>query len=94
MTEFKRPDVSNKKNRTAEMRLDRDDLGKIMGSATGAREYTNVCGGWAGTDDATSTAPSDLIGNPPIPEEDKAVAEIERDLNECLDKDDAQIAPW
>lgn len=41
-----------------------DDLGSIFGSKTGQTEHSTVSGGWAGTDDATSTAPSDQIGNP------------------------------
>ncbi|MBY0370618.1 hypothetical protein K2X33_08030 [bacterium] len=35
-----------------------------MGSQTGETENAVVPGGWAGTDDAFSTAPSDQIGNP------------------------------
>jgi hypothetical protein len=65
-------------------RKKRDELGMIMGSATGETEQTNVAGGWAGTDDATSTAPSDQIGNPPIPEEDKPFDVIARDFDDSV----------
>jgi len=47
-------------------------------------------GGWAGTDDATSTAPSDQLGNPPMAEEDKPFLAIERDFQESLQLDDEQ----
>lgn len=37
------------------------NLGQVMGSMTGEEfEAIEAPGGWAGTDDATSTAPSDL----------------------------------
>lgn len=39
-------------------------LGSVYGTATGEEEHTTVAGGWAGTDDATSTAPSDEFGTP------------------------------
>jgi hypothetical protein len=58
-----------------------DPLGTIMGSATGETEHSNVAGGWAGTDDATSTALSDQIGNPPVAEEDKPFEIIARDFD-------------
>jgi hypothetical protein len=35
-------------------------IGQMMGSGTGEEENEIVAGGWQGTDDATSTAPSDL----------------------------------
>ncbi len=41
-------------------------LGETMGSSTGEAEFSAVSGGWEGTDDATSTAPSDLA-HPPKP---------------------------
>lgn len=37
-------------------------LGTIIGSGTGERDRDPMGGGWEGTDDATSTAPSDLTG--------------------------------
>lgn len=36
------------------------DLSQILGSTTGEPDRDTVPGGWDGTDDATSTAPSDL----------------------------------
>ena len=48
-----------------ELSLDRSveiSLGSIRGSATGEADRDLVPGGWAGTDDATSTAPSDMMG--------------------------------
>ena len=44
-------------------------LAKTLGSATGETEHATVAGGWAGTDDDTSTAPSDRLGIPPNTEE-------------------------
>lgn len=41
-------------------------LGQVRGTATGEDEFSAVGGGWEGTDDATSTAPSDL-SRPPRP---------------------------
>ncbi len=35
-------------------------LADTLGSATGEDEHAIMAGGWAGTDDATSTAPSDM----------------------------------
>lgn len=63
-------------------------LGSLMGSSTGDSEHTMMTGGWAGTDDATSTAPSDQLGNPPIPEEDKSNAEITRDFEASVERDE------
>lgn len=40
------------------------DLSDVMGGATGEADDATVAGGWAGTDDDTSTAPSDRIGLP------------------------------
>ena len=40
-------------------------VGDLIGSATGEAEDILTAGGWAGTDDDTSTAPSDRIGLPP-----------------------------
>ena len=42
--------------------LDEDDngVGGVMGGETGEEDRDPVPGGWEGTDDATSTAPSDL----------------------------------
>lgn len=37
-----------------------DNLDKTMGSETGETAHATQAGGWAGTDDSTSTAPSDL----------------------------------
>lgn len=36
------------------------NIGSIVGGATGEADGDVVPGGWTGTDDATSTAPSDL----------------------------------
>lgn len=49
--------------------IDRDlNLGDTLGSGTGETENTMQSGGWAGTDDATSTAPSDM---PPVSQDDE-----------------------
>jgi hypothetical protein len=37
-------------------------LGSIRGTATGEADRDVVPGGWGGTEDATSTAPSDMMG--------------------------------
>ncbi len=42
------------------------NVGQTMGTSTGEDEFNVVGGGWEGTDDATSTAPSDL-SHPPRP---------------------------
>ena len=39
---------------------DSETLGEVMGTSTGEEDRDSVPGGWEGTDDATSTAPSDL----------------------------------
>ncbi len=60
------------------------DIGSIMGSSTGETEQMLVSGGWAGTDDATSTSLSDQLGNPPMPEEEKPLATIRQDFETTL----------
>ncbi len=82
--------MSKKRSRTTEVDISVEDIGDIMGSATGKMENSLVSGGWAGTDDATSTAPSDMIGLPPIPEEDKPISVIERDFNESIERDEEE----
>ena len=67
-------------------------LGEIVGSTTGEAEQSTVAGGWAGTDDATSTAPSDLIGIPqPEPEGDEAELAI-RNVDQRADEEEEQRA--
>ncbi|MBI3295924.1 MAG: hypothetical protein HYZ71_14455 [Deltaproteobacteria bacterium] len=73
----------------SDLDLAENDLGSLMGSSTGGAEYTTVTGGWAGTDDATSTAPSDQIGIPSA-EDEKPVAMIARDIDETIWMDDAE----
>ncbi len=63
-------------------------LNGTMGSATGQRERIPQAGGWSGTDDATSTAPSDQIGNPPAAEEEKPFHTITRDFDESIQSDE------
>ena len=63
-------------------------LEDTMGSSTGETERATEAGGWAGTDDATSTAPSDQIGNPAIPEEEKPFHTITRDFEESIQLDE------
>ena len=63
-------------------------LKDTMGSATGQVEHAPLAGGWSGTDDATSTAPSDQIGNPPIAEEEKPLHTIARDFDESIQSDE------
>jgi hypothetical protein len=85
--------MNHTKKRNAEIESDTDDLGEIMGSGTGDSEHSNVSGGWAGTDDATSTAPSDQLGNPATPEEDKTVDEIRRDFDKSIQRDEDAQSP-
>ncbi len=59
-----------------------------MGSSTGEVERAIEAGGWAGTDDATSTASSDQMGDPPVPEEEKPIHTITRDLEESIQLDE------
>jgi hypothetical protein len=63
-------------------------LGETMGSSTGEAERAIEAGGWAGTDDATSTAPSDEMGNPPLAEEEKPFHTITRDFEESIQLDE------
>jgi hypothetical protein len=39
-----------------------EGIGAVYGGQTGEEDCDVVAGGWAGTDDATSTAPSDMAG--------------------------------
>lgn len=63
-------------------------IGNTMGSSTGESERAIQAGGWAGTDDATSTAPSDQMGNPPLPEEEKPLHTIARDFDDTIQRDE------
>ncbi len=67
-------------------------LGDTMGSSTGQAERAIEPGGWSGTDDATSTAPSDQIGNPPMPEEEKPFHTIVHDFEETIQQDEERQA--
>ncbi len=67
-----------------------ETLEETMGSETGEAERSTVAGGWAGTDDATSTAPSDLLANPPLPEDEKRVDEIQKDIEEAIERDEEE----
>lgn len=49
-----------------EVRFSENGIGKTLGSTTGEEENAIMAGGWEGTDDATSTAPSDQAV-PPAP---------------------------
>jgi hypothetical protein len=63
-------------------------IGATMGSSTGEKERAIEAGGWAGTDDATSTAPSDQMGNPSLPEEEKPFHTITRDFDQAIQIDE------
>ena len=63
-------------------------IGDTMGSSTGEAERAVEAGGWAGTDDATSTAPSDQIGNPHLPEAEKPFHTVTRDFDESIQLDE------
>ncbi len=47
------------------------DLSHTVGGETGEEDRDTVPGGWEGTDDATSTAPSDLFPPVPLPKQDE-----------------------
>jgi hypothetical protein len=53
------------------------ELGSLVGTTTGGTDRDTVAGGWEGTDDATSTAPSDL--SRPILDPDELDTDIEID---------------
>jgi hypothetical protein len=53
-------------------------LGTIFGSATGERDRDPMSGGWEGTDDANSTAPSDLDGISKFPKGTPEDPDIEK----------------
>ena len=85
------------RNSTKELKFKRttipDELGTAtledtMGSSSGQADRAVEAGGWAGTDDATSTAPSDQLGNPPLSEEEKPFHTIMRDFDESLQLDE------
>ena len=76
------------KKRSLSERRDLPGLGDTMGSATGEAERAIEAGGWAGTDDATSSAPSDQIGNPSIPEDEKPFHTITRDFDHSIQLDE------
>ena len=48
-----------------EVDVKNEGIGNTMGSATGEDENAMQAGGWAGTDDANSTAPSDVAFDKP-----------------------------
>jgi hypothetical protein len=64
------------------------ELMDTLGSATGELERAIEAGGWMGTDDAASTAPSDQIGIPPLSEELKPLHTIARDFDETIQIDE------
>jgi hypothetical protein len=68
--------------------IDSSGLGDTMGSSTGEEERAVEAGGWSGTDDATSTAPSDQMGNPSIPESEKSFHVITRDFEQSIQLDE------
>jgi hypothetical protein len=63
-------------------------LEDTTGTSTGEKERAVELGGWAGTDDANSTAPSDLMGDPAMPEEEKPYAMISHDIEESIQQDE------
>ncbi len=54
----------SRKNPDAPLELG-DELGEIVGSATGEADHDVIAGGWEGTDDATSTSPCDMVNPNP-----------------------------
>lgn len=100
MTNLSEKDRKRKRRNPDEMA---SGLGETMGSATGEEERAIEAGGWAGTDDATSTSPSDELGNPPLPEDEKPFHTIVRDFEDSIqldeerqeeDAEDAEEANW
>lgn len=65
-------------------------LGSIVGSATGEGDRDVAPGGWSGTEDATSTAPSDLMGISLSPDGGTPVPDIERMGDDLGDISDLQ----
>jgi len=65
-------------------------LGNLVGSATGEADRQVVPGGWSGTEDATSTAPSDLMGISLSPDGVAPVPDIERMGDEVGDISEMQ----
>ncbi len=63
-------------------------LGTLVGSATGEGDREVVPGGWGGTEDATSTAPSDMEGISLSPDGGVPVPDIERMGDELGDISD------
>ncbi len=78
---------------TSEDRSEEISLGSIRGSATGEGDRDVVPGGWGGTEDATSTAPSDMMGInlspdglPPEPDINKLGDDL-GDISDLLETD-------
>jgi hypothetical protein len=65
-------------------------LGSILGSATGEGDRDVVPGGWSGTEDATSTAPSDLMGIALSPDGQNPVPDINKMGDDIGDISDLQ----
>lgn len=70
--------AGHKKRRSSSLRL-----GSVVGSATGEADHDPVPGGWEGTDDATSTSPSDLAQIRLTPSGTVTTSDVEREQDEA-----------
>lgn len=72
-------------NRRAQVRRPMVGIGETEGSATGETEHLPISGGWSGTDDDTSTAPSDKMPKSPWSMEkaiEKVLSHVEEEAEE------------
>lgn len=72
--------------------IDDEGIGEVLGSATGEGDRDVTAGGWAGTDDATSTAPSDLADEMIFPEAEDPDATIGRGYAGGLAQQDGGVS--
>ncbi len=96
MATVKAPNIHSGRTRLGRDEFQEDDLGEIRGGQTGEADGDTVPGGWEGSDDATSTAPSDLSPQPfrnaaGILEEESADASIGRAYGGGLGSEDGGI---
>ena len=76
---------------------ERKEIGILMGSETGEGDHDVLAGGWAGTDDATSTAPADLpdiATDPTGKTSERNVRALERDFGSFSDLQEIEVPEW
>lgn len=69
------------------------DLESTLGTSTGENENAIVAGGWEGTDDATSTAPSDTAFNGLSERQKQEEVERLQELDTALENEPEMVVP-